>query len=284
MIGEFAKNLYRRYDRSLRHNSALRWVRRRPAEIARLLSPPDFWYGRYPHTFLERTPPEPDGPLEVPNIIWVFWTGDNPLTPNREAGLVRIRGFNPGTDVELVTPDRLDSFVVPGHPLHPAYEYLSLEHRSDYLRAYFLHHYGGGYADVKPLVASWRPAMDRLRDSDRWLLGVPLTDPAWASGDTPGRLGTHLMRYYRELLSASVLVAKSHSPFTGEWLREVDRRLDYYEPALREHTGPRTDQESRYPIVWTGILGQVFHPLCLKHRGKLLTDHTVTWDQSAAYR
>lgn len=261
-----------------------RWASRRWADFTSRLSPSDFWYGRYPHTFLERRPPDVgDAVSEVPEVIWCFWTGTNPLTPNRAACLAQMREINPRTPVELITPDRLTSFVVSTHPLPAAYDDLSFVHRSDYLRAYFLHHYGGGYSDLKRLRGPWRSPLDRLRTSDGWLLGNPLTAPAWA-GEAPGRLGTHLRRYYRQIASESTLIAKSHSPLTAEWLREVERRLDYYAPALAESEGGIWGRASDYPISWTGLLGDVLHPLCLKHRDRVLLDDSIAWDESVAYR
>ena len=53
-----------------------------------------------------------------------------------------------------MTPANLQDWVVAGHPLHPAYNDLSLVHRSDYLRAYLLHHHGGGYCDLKRPIKS----------------------------------------------------------------------------------------------------------------------------------
>ena len=40
-------------------------------------------------------------------------------------------------------------FIHPQYPIHPAYNFLSNIHRSDYLRCYFMHILGGGYADIK---------------------------------------------------------------------------------------------------------------------------------------
>ena len=54
---------------------------------------------------------------------------------------------NSSCDVVLVTSDNLSSWLVSA--LHPAYTYLSFTHRADYLRCYFMHHYGGSYSDIK---------------------------------------------------------------------------------------------------------------------------------------
>lgn len=255
------------------------------ARLAARASPSSFWYGRYPHTFLERQPPveaRTDG--AVPEIIWCFWTGDNPLTPARKAGLASMRALHPDIPVRLVTADDLDAYILPEHPLHPAYSLLSLNHRSDYLRAYFLYHHGGGYSDIKTLRSSWKPAFQRLRDrSDAWLLATSLTDPKWA-GNPPGRLGKHVRRYYRTVLSGGTIIARAGNPLCAEWLREVERRLDYALPALLEFPGDMWGQDPRYCLEWMALQGNVFQPLCLKYQDHLLSDPTLAWDPRTEYR
>ncbi len=255
------------------------------ARAAARLVPGDFWYGKYPHTFLERRPPLDavgDGP--VPNVIWCFWTGDNPLTPARRAGLESIRSLNPETLVELVDPGRLPDFILPGRPLHPAFDLLSLNHRSDYLRAYFLFHYGGGYADLKTLVAPWAPAMGRLEEAPgKWVAATALSDPKWA-GNPAGRLGVHVRRYYERVASGTTCVARRGNPLFAEWLREIDRVLDYAHPALLEAPGGMWGQDPAYPLEWMALQGNVFQPLCLKYQDRLILDPTFAWDESVGYR
>ncbi len=259
------------------------FVRKAKARVESRLSPSDFWYGRYAHTFLERRPPEDDGESSLPRVIWCFWLGENEMSPDRKRGLASIRELNGNLRVELVTPDRLNDFILPGYPLHAAYPLLSLNHQSDYLRAYFLHHYGGGYTDIKTLVGPWAPAFDRLEHSDYWLLGKPLTDPKWA-GITWGTLQQHLKRYYRLVVFGSVLISRSRTPLTGEWIREVDRLLDYFEPALREAPGDMQGSNAGYPIRWMGLQGAVLQPLCLKHQDRIMLDESISWDENVSYR
>lgn len=255
------------------------------ARTAARLIPGDFWYGKYPHTFLERRPPlDAIGDGEVPNVIWCFWTGDNPLTPARRAGLEAIRSINPDTAVELVDPARLPDFVLSDHPLHPAYQFLSLNHRSDYLRAYFLHYYGGGYSDIKTLVAPWAPALRRLGETPgKWVAATPLSDPKWA-GDPAGRLGVHVRRYYERVASGTTCAARRGNPLTAEWLRELDRLLDYAGPALVESPGGMWGEEPSYPLAWMALQGNVFQPLCLKYQDHLILDRTFAWDEAVGYR
>ena len=55
--------------------------------------------------------------------------------------------------------------------MHARYRDLHVVHRSDYLRAYFLHFFGGGYTDIKEPIGSWAAAFDRFDASSAWLCG-----------------------------------------------------------------------------------------------------------------
>jgi hypothetical protein len=50
-------------------------------------------------------------------------------------------------------------------PIPPAYPLLTPIHKSDYARAYLMHHYGGGYGDVKHYQFDWRPYLERLEQN-----------------------------------------------------------------------------------------------------------------------
>ena len=74
--------------------------------------------------------------------------------------------------VTLVTPDSLSRYLLPEHPLHEGYPFLSETHRADYLRCYFMHWYGGGYSDIKHTSSSWLPSYDNLMgDANAWAAG-----------------------------------------------------------------------------------------------------------------
>lgn len=185
----------------------------------------------------------------VARSIWCFWTGNNPLTPNRERALSLMREHNP---IVLVTPDNLHEVEVEGHPYHPAYEHLSLVHRSDYLRAYVMHHYGGGYSDVKPHARSWTSAFDRLdaATSSTWAVGYPERSASDVAQLT-GRLGRDLRLHHRLLIGLCGFIFRRASPFTSEWLNEVECRLTHLQPALEAHPGNlRGHLSPTVPQVW----------------------------------
>jgi len=78
--------------------------------------------------------------------LYTWFFGE--MSDRRKANLESIRK-NSGLDVVFVNEKNLDSFIDPQYPLHPAYKYLSLIQQGDYLKAYFMNIYGGGYSDIK---------------------------------------------------------------------------------------------------------------------------------------
>lgn len=64
-------------------------------------------------------------------------------------------------EVVLVTPDNLNDYILPDHPLHESYKYLSFTHKADYLRTYFMH-FHGGYCDIKDPGADWNNTFNPL--------------------------------------------------------------------------------------------------------------------------
>lgn len=211
----------------------------------------------------------------VDRVIYIFWTGDNEITPNRMAG-IRSMEEKCGVPVKLITPKNLPDFIVEEDPLPEAYQYLSYVHRADYLRSYFMYHYGGGYGDIKTYFHSWIKAFDKLDASkDAYVMGYPEVGfEGAANHDMPeGHLKQDLHFHWRYLIGNGSYICRPYTRFTAEWHAEAKRRLEQYSEMLKHHPakdpfGKNTD----YPIPWTGILGSIFHPLCLKYHKHLLKD------------
>jgi hypothetical protein len=216
--------------------------------------------------FLDRDPPPgTQTSLPVQDVIYCFWTGDNPLTPGRQAGLDSIEAHNPDLRLVLVTPKSLPDHVLVDHPLHPAFEHLSLNHRSDYLRAYFMHHFGGGYSDIKRTDHSWAAARDRLNSTpDMWVIGYPEVSSASCGGRDP-KLGPDIRRRFGSLIGCATYFCRPNTPFTAEWLREVSRRLDFYAGQLATSPGNTWGDNPGYPMEWIELGSDLFHPLQLKY-------------------
>lgn len=214
--------------------------------------------------------------------IFAFWTGDNIMPDIRKRCLdsFGVTGLEP----TLVTRETLPQWIVPGQPLHPAYEFLSPVHRSDYLRAYFMYHYGEGYADIKQQTGSWLPTVQRVNDS-RFLIGAGYREirgnSAWLqqsrvdgkvyilSKSVPTFLAvimTAIMRTLRPLMIGNgALYFKPKTAYARLWLSETERRLDRFLPTLRNHPAQvvrdRLGYPSGYPIPWTFVLADITQPL-----------------------
>ena len=99
--------------------------------------------------------------------IFCFWMNDGELPEIRKKNLQRL-SLNCGVPVELITKYNLNDWIIENEPLHPSFEFLSEVHKSDYLRCYFMHHYGGGYSDIKNVQGSWVGFFNFLESTDKF--------------------------------------------------------------------------------------------------------------------
>lgn len=235
---------------------------------------------RYKDTFLESPcefPYTDDFSRPVDRVIYIFWTGENEITPNRMKGIESMKKVC-GVEVKLITPKNLPEYIKEDDPLPEAYQYLSYVHRADYLRSYFMYHYGGGYGDIKTYYKSWTEAFDRLDQSDAYVKGYPevgFWGVAYHDVENIG-LRHDLRTHWRYLVGNGAYICRSHTRLTAEWHSEAKRRLLRLSDELYNH--PATDpygQNVDYPVKWSGLLGSIFHPLCLKYKDRLLSDKAL---------
>ena len=205
--------------------------------------------------------------FQAPEIIYVFWTGDNELTENRKVGLQSIIDKS-GIEVCLVTPKNLDQYILEKFPLHPAYKYLSLIQKSDYLRCYFMFHHGGGYADIKQCLNSWKGMFKELNNSDKWCIGKREKN----IGGIPkleGKIGRDCYKYHNNIISNGAYIYKPNSPIAQEWIDEIHARLDFYMNELIKNPGDDFGS-GNYPIPWAFLAGHIMAPLILKYHDKVI--------------
>lgn len=200
-------------------------------------------------------------------VIFTFWTGDNPMTYNRKMAFVYLIN-NCGVKIKLITPENLSAYIK--EPLHPSFDKLHLTHKSDYLRTYFMHFYGGGYSDIKACRGSWFNSFDLLEKSDKWLLGY--TELNHGVAPVGGQLEKELKRNYRKLLGNGAYICKPNTEFTLSWYNALLAKMDTF------------DFSGEYPIKWTEILGNIFHPLCYEYKDHLLHDNSVIPNFTKSYR
>lgn len=209
--------------------------------------------------------------------IFCLWTGDEMMSDNRLRALWTIFS-NAGCSVSFVNKQGISDWVKTDFPLHPAFPYLSSTHKSDYLRCYLMHHFGGGYTDIKLTTKRWSGFFDLLEASDKLALGY--VEVAHGIPHVDGEFGDLLRRSHAELIGLCAFIFRKNTPLTAEWLAQTHRLLDAKLPLLRQHPAQHPmDQTgvilpdgkpSLYPLRWAELLGEIFHPLIYRHRADLL--------------
>lgn len=202
-------------------------------------------------------------------VIYIFWTGNNEISQNRLNGIQSLRDISE-VEVVLITPENLDAYVLDDYPLHPSYQYLSLVHKSDYLRCYFMLHHGGGYADIKPCLKSWKKLFIELnKTKNKWCI-APREKYIGGVPNIEGTIGTHIKKYYNNLISNCAFIYKPNSPISKEWMEETHKRLDSLLPSLVKNPGDQYGAVN-YPVPWSYIMAQIMHPLVLKYHDKVIS-------------
>ena len=146
---------------------------------------------------------------------------------------VPVRWLNDSNWLDVETPE----YPFPRALLLPG---LSQIHRADYLRAYVMHNYGGGYSDVKPTDKAWAHAFDELDDQHVWLVGTPETKGGVACSTGVVDVDCKkLGESYQQLATNCVYIMRPHTPLTSAWLREATRRLKNRGPEIMKHPAHR---------------------------------------------
>jgi hypothetical protein len=195
------------------------------------------------------------------NNIFCFWTGENNMSQNRKKSL-KLLPIQTECKITFVTPDNLHTYIKKDNPLHPAYDYLSEVHKSDYLRIYFMKFYGGGYHDIKQATGSWVDSFSSLKKSDKQIMGF-----------AEGKYGPNkfFRRHWKKLIGTSAFICKKDSMITNDWYSKVVSLLDKKHEKLKKHPSmnPR-DKTKEYPLFWSELLGNIFHEVLLSYPDQIL--------------
>jgi len=207
--------------------------------------------------------------------VFSFWFGGE-MSPHRLQCYRQIKQIFTKENIDhiLITHENLATFIHL-HPLHPAFPYLSDTHKSDYLRCYFMHFLGGGYTDIKTPGEGWRIAFDRITyQSHIYISGFRESEEGHIAPVKDPDMRNLLTTNYRDLVGTCNFICKPQTPFTSQWFDQLTQILDQKLPLLTQYPGrhPRegahdgADPHYPYPIEWTEILGNIFHPLIYEYK------------------
>jgi hypothetical protein len=210
----------------------------------------------------------------VPKVVFVIWLNNYNQKENKMSER-RIKAFNSlvnniNVPVILITESNLQNFIKT--PLHPAFNYLSGTHKSDYMRVYLLLHYGGGYHDIKFRKESWRNCWgDWLNDNTLWMYGRQEYRES-SIGYPPNY--KHIKMHYLHMITMGWIICKPNTPYLKRLMYNMNKVLDkHYEnlkknPATKDNNYYRqfihhSPPKNEYPLKWTELLGELAHPLML---------------------
>ena len=211
-----------------------------------------------------------------PKTIYTFWNGNFEMSENRISNLNDLKTTTQ-CNIVFIKEIELSQYILVSEPLHPAFQYLSATHKTDYLRTYFMHFYGGGYCDIKKTGGSWLHAFDEIANldsSDIFCCGYP---EIGENGVAHGSLRTE----WQKLIGNCSYIFKPNTEFTKEWYSTMLQLLDEKMDILREYfvtcggnihpqANYEYDSQDGYPIGWSEMLGNIFHPLVFKYHTKIL--------------
>ena len=230
-----------------------------------------------------------DSVVAVP--IWFCWTGDNPLPAYLSLcmeSFARRAAPDGRFRVHLVRARDVEQLLC--GQVHPAYDYLSLVHRADYLRCELLHRYGGLYCDVDTICVSDLSApLQALRSRSAVLCAPSLLFDLGLNVGLCRRDSLFTRSWRRALRSRCPLRLASIScqPRAAHAKHPLlSRRLDVRLDALREfrfvNDDPREDA-----LQWDEILRDIVVPLSyalvqLRPDDLAFSLHALHWCPDAA--
>ena len=213
-------------------------------------------------------------------VVYGFWMGGTPCSIRQQTlDELPLYFENLGITFTLITPANIDLYVEQaGEKLHEGFQYLSAVHKSDYLRCYFMHFFGGGYIDIKPPGAGWNKAFDKLETTDSYYAvsqhigkhGYFSMPDGWQHVVPSVRAAYKKYKInYLKIMDQRALICKPKTPFTAEWYNSLQTKMDTYLAVLKEnpawHARDRRGGGFGYPIEWAELLSDIFFPACCNH-------------------
>jgi|Laugresbdmm110dd_1035094.scaffolds.fasta_scaffold64897_2 hypothetical protein len=216
--------------------------------------------------------------MTVPIQLFSAWMGPGPMSTARENAL-RVITMHCGVPLHFVSHINLKSWIHDDYPLHIGFPYLSAVHQCDYLRCYLLHVYGGGYTDIKPSTNNWNSFFSMLQLTK--FIGAGYTEISQQSvAKVGGELEEEMKNNYQKLIGVCSLIMAPKSEFSKNWFNKVNNILDNNIEALignparhpQDYYGANFQDGSisMYPIAWTGLGGDVLHPLIYENSHNFL--------------
>lgn len=198
--------------------------------------------------------------------LYCWWTGSNEMSDNRKKCLKSL--INTNLEVVFINQNNLNKYLI--EPLHEGFQYLSEMHKGDLSQAYFMHFYGGAYADIKFLYHDWSKCAREVYENESvWIMGYKEKDAGSVAFNPHDKIYDNSRRNWRKLIGNGAFICKPKTPLTHEWYDSVinllDNNLEKLKKNPAKHPMDHSSDDSDYPFGWAQVNGEIFHPLILKY-------------------
>jgi hypothetical protein len=215
----------------------------------------------------------------VPKVVYIVWFGKN-ISNNR------LKALNSLVDslkvpYILITEDNYMNFSVKETPIHKNFHHLSGNHKSDYLRAYLLNFYGGGYHDIKYRDISWENEWKTFKDDNIWMKSCKEIKKSHIGYDVDRPETKKVQNYYSQLGSMCWVISRKETPYTIELLQKIEEKLDLHDKKLNLYPSEKNGgyyadrpfsklkKEDKYPLRWLELMGEHFHLLMYEYKDNI---------------
>ena len=141
-----------------------------------------------------------------------------------------------------------------------------------------MHHYGGGYTDIKQTTKKWGVFFDQLKNSSSLALGYQ--ELAHGIPHLNNLLGDEIRKNHMDVIGLCSFIFKKNSSITSKWYSDTNALLDRKLSELIEFPAQHPQDQfsvilpdnsvSKYPLRWAELLGEIFHPIIYKFKDSLL--------------
>lgn len=205
--------------------------------------------------------------------LYCFWFGSS-MSESRANCLDTILK-NANVNVIIVNDENVREFEIKSDPFHIGFDLLSDTDKSNYLRPYFMYHYGGGYTDIKQNYFDWNPYFTKLEQSGKDCIGYREKQSYHVHYEPAQKI-------YKKLIGCGSYIHKKGSFLSEQWLTLENKEMDFYYEKLKENHGryhPRaifggildnkTDfAGSQYPFRWNHLCSEVWHRAQFENLGR----------------
>jgi len=209
----------------------------------------------------------------VPQVVFIFWFSHSEYIPSfsiRRFASLQSLISNIKVPVIIITQENINDWEVKNNTIHEGFKYLSGNHKSDYLRAYFLYHYGGGYHDIKYREKSWENEWEKFTDSNIWIIGRKELSSD-CIGYNHEKNEQWVKNKFDKLVTFGWVICRPKNEFLFELFKKINEimqnklHLLKTNPALNPRCSKSYNCNNNYPIRWLEIMEEISHPLMLNY-------------------